>query len=262
MKKLIIQQIKNIYKYRWLLQQLVNRDLKVKYKRSVLGYLWSLLNPLMMMVVISSVFSHIFRFSIENFPIYLLCGSVLFTFFAESTSMAMSSIIQGAGLIKKVYVPKYIIPLSKIISSFVNLMYSLIAVVIMLIFYKIQIHWTILLFPIPLIYVFMMSLGMGLMLSVAATYFRDVIYLYGILIQAWTYFTPLFYPIDAVSESIQFFIRLNPMYHVVTYFRDIVMYGKLPTMQTNLICLAYSIAFLLIGVLVFRKHQKKFLLYI
>lgn len=259
---LIKQQIKNIYKYRWLLQQLVSRDLTVKYKRSVLGYLWSLLNPLMMMIVLSAVFSHIFRFSIENFPIYLLCGQVLFTFFSESTSMAMSSIIQGAGLIKKVYVPKYILPLSKILSSFVNLMYSLIAVVIILIFYKIQIHWTILLFPIPLIYLFLMSLGMGLMLSVAATYFRDVIYLYGILIQAWTYFTPLFYPIDMVSESIQFFIRLNPMYQIITYFRDIVMYGKIPTLQTNLICIAYSVAFLLIGVLVFRKHQTKFLLYI
>ena len=262
MKNLIKRQIKNIYKYRWLLQQLVSRDLTVKYKRSVLGYLWSLLNPLMMMIVLSAVFSHIFRFSIENFPIYLLCGQVLFTFFSESTSMAMLSIIQGAGLIKKVYVPKYILPLSKILSSFVNLMYSLIAVIIILIYYKIQIHWSILLFPIPLIYLFMMSLGMGLMLSVAATYFRDVIYLYGILIQAWTYFTPLFYPIDMVSETIQFYIRLNPMYQIITYFRDIVMYGTIPTLQTNLICIAYSVTFLLIGVLVFRKHQTKFLLYI
>lgn len=262
MKKLINQQIKNLYRYRWLLQQLVSRDLKVKYKRSVLGYFWSLLNPLMMMIVLSAVFSHIFRFSIENFPIYLLCGQVLFTFLSESTSMAMSSIIQGSGLIKKVYIPKYILPLSKILSSFVNLMYSLIAVVIILIFFKIQIHWTILLFPIPLIYVFLMSVGIGLMLSVAATYFRDVIYLYGILIQAWTYLTPLFYPIDAVAKSIQVIIRLNPMYLIITYFRDVVMYGNIPTFQTNLACIVYSVSFLLAGIYVFNKHQNKLLLYL
>lgn len=259
---LIRQQIKNLYKYRWLLQQLVGRDMKVKYKRSVLGYLWSLLNPLLMMIVLSAVFSNVFRFSINNFPIYLLCGQVLFTFFSESTSMAMSSIINGAGLIKKVYVPKYILPLSKVLSSFINLMYSLIAVVIMLIFFRIPPRLTMLLFPIPLIYLFVFSLGIGLILSVAATHFRDVIYLYSILIQAWTYFTPLFYPIDAVAEPIQRLIKFNPMYHIVTYFRDIIMYGNVPTLKTNLICIAFSLISLIIGILVFRKHQKDFLLYV
>ncbi|KTE93905.1 ABC transporter [Desulfitobacterium hafniense] len=258
----MVQQIKGIYRYRWLLQQLVNRDLKVKYKRSILGYLWSLLNPLMMMIVLSAVFSHIFRFSIENFPIYLLTGQVLFTFLSESTSMAMSSVIQNASLIKKVYVPKFIFPLSKIFSSFVNLLYSLIAVVIMLLFFRIQISWTIILFPIPIIYLFVMCVGLGLILSVAATYFRDVIYLYGIVIQAWTYLTPLFYPIDAVSQSIQTIIRLNPMYHIITYFRDVIMYGTIPTMETNLICAGYSISFLIIGIIVFKKYQKNFLLYV
>lgn len=259
---MIVQQIKAVYKYRWLLEQLVSRDLKVKYKRSVLGYLWSLLNPLMMMIVLSAVFSHIFRFSIENFPIYLLTGQVLFTFLSESTSMAMSSVIQNSSLIKKVYVPKFIFPLSKILSSFVNLLYSLIAVVIMLIFFKIQVSWTIILFPIPIIYLFTMCVGFGLILSVAATYFRDVLYLYGILIQAWTYLTPLFYPIEAVSESIQSIIRLNPMYHIITYFRDVVMYGTVPSLETNFICLGYSVAFLVVGILVFKKYQKNFLMYV
>lgn len=253
---------KNLYRYKWLMQQLVGRDLKVKYKRSVLGYLWSLLNPLMMMTVMSVVFSYIFRFNIENFPVYLICGQVLFTFFNESTSMAMSSIIGGAGLIKKVYIPKYILPLSKIISSFVNLLYSLIAVIIIILFFKIKLSWTILLFPIPLIYLLIFSLGIGLILSVAATYFRDVIYLYGILMQAWTYFTPLFYPIEALAEPVQKLVRLNPLYHIITYFRDVVIYGKLPSLETNMICIAYGAVALGIGLLVFKKHQKNFLLYV
>lgn len=253
---------KNLYKYRWLMQQLVGRDLKVKYKRSVLGYLWSLLNPLLMMTVMSIVFSYIFRFNIENFPVYLICGQVLFTFFNESTSMAMSSIIGGAGLIKKVYIPKYILPLSKVISSFINLLYSLIAVVIILFFFKIKLSWTIILFPIPLIYLLVFSIGMGLILSVAATYFRDVIYLYGILMQAWTYLTPLFYPIEALAKPVQKIVMMNPLYYIITYFRSVVIYGDVPSLEINIICITYALVALIAGIFIFRKHQKNFLLYV
>ena len=256
------ENIRELYKYRWLLQQLVNRDLKVKYKRSVLGYAWSLLNPLLMMIVISIVFSYIFRFDIENFPIYLLCGQVLFTFFSESTSMAMNSIIQSAGLIKKVYIPKYIFPLSKLMSSFVNLLFSLLAVVIMLIVTKTPVTWTILLFPIPLFYLFCISLGVGLFISVLATYFRDMVHLYAVFIQALMYFTPLFYPIDAVPASVQLAIKFNPMYHIIDYFRNIVMYGTLPSFRDNVVCILFSIISLLIGYITFKKKEKDFLLYI
>lgn len=257
-----MEYLREISKYSWLMEQLVSRDLKVKYKRSILGYFWSLLNPLFMMAIMSIVFSYVFRFTIEKFPVYLICGQVLFTFFNESTSMAMSSIIGGAGLIKKVYIPKYILPISKVISSFINLMYSLIAVVLILICFKIRFSLTMLLFPLPLIYLFVFSLGVGLVLSVAATYFRDVIYLYGILMQAWTYLTPLFYPIEALDKSVQKIVLMNPMYYIITYFRDIIIYGKMPSLEINLICIFYSLASVLIGVIVFRKHQKNFLLYV
>lgn len=259
---MIHKQIKNLCKYRWLIQQLVARDLKVKYKRSLLGYLWSLLNPLLMMLVISTVFSFIFRYNISNFPIYLLCGSILFNFYSESTSMAMSSIIQGAGLIKKVYIPKYILPLSKVISSLINLCFSLTAIAIMLVITRTKVYWTIILFPIPIIYLFFICLGAGLILCVLATYFRDMLHLYTIITQILMYLTPIFYPVDALPANIQFIIKFNPMYHIVTYFRDVVMYGTVPSLRDNIVCIGFAALAMVVGLAVFRKQQSKFMLHV
>ncbi len=253
--------LKNIYDYRWLLSQLVLRDLNIKYKRSYLGYLWSLLNPLIMMIVISIVFSFIFRFSIENFPIYLLCGQIPFTFFAESTGMAMQSISQSSGLINKVSLPIIIIPLSKVLSSFVNLLFSLISILIVIIATNTKIYWTILLFPIPVIYLFLISLGVGLLMSVLGTYFKDMLYLYTIFTQILMYFTPIFYPIEAVPERVQFFIKFNPIYHLVDYFRCLILYGKLPSFRDNVVCIAFVVLSMAVGVYVFKKSESKFLLH-
>ncbi|QHI72065.1 ABC transporter permease [Aminipila terrae] len=253
---------KVVYKYRWLLQQLVARDLNVKYKRSYLGYLWSLLNPLLMMIVVSIIFSYIFRFDIDNFPIYLLCGQIPFNFFAESTGMAMQSITQSAGLINKVSLPKLIIPLSKVLSSFVNLLLALVAILIVIIATHTKIYWTILLFPIPIIYLFFICLGVGLFMSVLGTYFKDMFYLYSIFTQILMYFTPIFYPINAVPEQVQFFIKFNPMYHIANYFRDVVLYGNIPSLRDNVVCMAFAILAMGIGMYTFKKGEKDFLLYI
>jgi ABC-2 type transport system permease protein len=249
-------------KYRWLLNQLVSRDLKVKYKRSVLGYVWSLLNPLLMTIVLTAVFSNVFRFNVENYPIYFLSGNILFTFFAESTSMAMTSIIAGAGLIKKVYVPKYILPLSRVMSSFVNLLFSLVALFIMMIITQTPIYWTFLLFPIPLLFVFFLSLGMGLIISVMATCFRDMLHLYNVFTTALMYLTPIFYPVEIVPPQIYSFIKLNPLYHMIDYFRRVVMWGQVPSLYENLVCVGFCVLFLGVGLFVFKKNQDKFFLYI
>lgn len=259
---MLIKGLRGIYRYRWLLQELVNRDLKVKYKRSYLGYLWSLLNPLLMMVVVSLVFSHVFRFNIDNFALYLLCGQVLFNFFSESTSMAMNSVLQNAGLIKKVYIPKYILPLSKIISSFVNLLWSMLAVLIMFVFYRIPFYPTAILSVVPIIYVFIISYGVGLLMAVLATYFRDMVHLYGLFLQVLMYLTPLFYPADILPDKVLMLVKCNPMYHIVTYFRDVALYGQLPSVRDNVVCIAFCILTITIGGLVFKKYQKNFLLYI
>ncbi|MEK5240005.1 ABC transporter permease [Paenibacillus sp. FSL L8-0470] len=252
----------NFWKYKGLLKEFVVRDLKIKYRRSVLGYLWSLLNPLLMMIVMTAVFSSIFRFDIPNFPIYLLSGQIIFNFFSEATTVAMSSIIGSGGLIKKVYVPKYIFPLSRVISSFVTLLFSLVAIIIVVIATNVKLTPLVLLFPLPLIYVFIFATGIGLIMSVLAVYFRDMLHLYSVLLSAWMYLTPIIYPINIVPDYVKGIIYANPMYYFVQSFRDIILYNQLPSMQTNLMCIAFALSAFLIGLIVFYKNQNKFVLHI
>lgn len=248
--------------YRYLLYDLVSRDIKTKYRRSVLGILWSVLNPLLMMLVLTAIFSNIFKFQIEDFPIYYLTGYILFNFVSESTNFAMTSIIYSAGLIKKVYIPKILFPLEKCLFSLVNLCFSLIAAVIVFVILGVDPHWTLLMFPLPLIYLFIFNLGVSLILATMNTFFRDVGYLYGVFITVWMYLTPIIYPITILPGWMQSIVRINPLTHFVEYFRNVTIYGTLPTLGENLICLAYSLTFLVIGLLVFQKKQNKFIFYI
>lgn len=254
--------ISNFIKYKGLLFELVKRDIKVKYKRSVLGLLWSLLNPLLMMLVITIVFSNLFRFDIKNFPIYLLTGQIIFGFMSEATNVALNSILGNGSLIRKVYIPKYMFPLSKVLSSFVNLFFALIAVVIVMAVTRTQITPTVLLFPLSLIYILIFSIGLGLILSASTVFFRDTIYLYGIFLTAWNYFTPVFYPISIIPDKFKAVIYYNPMYYYIEHFREIVLYSKVPSLELNFTCLGISLAFLIIGSFVFYKNQNKFILYI
>lgn len=255
-------QIMNFLRYKGLLEQLVIRDLKTKYRRSFLGYLWSLLNPLLMMIVVSAVFSVVFKSDIPNFPVYLLIGQIIFNFYSEATNFAMTSIISGGSLIKKVYVPKYILPLSKVLSSFVNLLFSLIALVLVLIFTHTPITPAILLFPLSLLYVLLFSIGIGLILSALSVYFRDMIHLYGVLLIALMYFTPIFYPTSILPKIPMALMEFNPLYHFIDYLRTIVLYGNLPTFSDNIICLSFGVVSICIGLFIFYKKQDSFILYL
>ena len=258
----MIVHVSTFWRYKWLLYELVLRDLKIKYRSSVLGYLWSLLNPLMMMTVLTIVFSTLFRFDIPNYPVYLLSGQLIYSFFSEATNMSMSSIINSASLIKKVYIPKYIFPVSRVLSSFVTLLLSLLAMVIVMVVTQVKFNWVILFFPIPLIYILVFSIGMGLLLSVLAVYFRDVIHLYSVLLSAWMYLTPIMYPINMVPDYVKRFIFWNPMYYFVEIFRQIVLYGEWPSLEMHLICLGFALLALVTGLFVFYKNQKNFILHV
>jgi len=249
----------NFWRYKELLKLLVIRDVKLKYKRSFLGLLWSLLNPLLMMVIISIVFSSLFRFDIVNFPAYLITGTIMFTFFSEATNMSMVSIIGNGSLIRKVYIPKYIFPLSKILSSFINLLFSLLAMILVLIFTKVKLTWILCLIPLPLIYFLIFTIGVGLILSTYAVFFRDLIHLYGVVLLALNYLTPIFYPENIIPIKYQFLLKVNPLYYFIKLFRDVVLYGKLPSLQLNMICLAISLLALFIGTIVFYRKQDHFI---
>lgn len=249
-------------KYRYLLEDLVTKDFKLKYRRSILGFMWSILNPLLMMLVITAVFSNMFDNDIKNFPVYYLCGSLIFNFVVEATNGALTSIVQSGYLIKKVYIPKYIFPLEKTTFALVNVFFSFIAVFLVILITRMPIKATLLLLPIPIFYAFLFSTGLGLILASLNTFFRDTGHLYSVWTTAWMYLTPLFYPIDIIPDNIRFFIYYNPLYYFVTYLRQIVIDGTIPGFKMNFICMEFSIVFLIAGLLIFKNKQDKFILYI
>ena len=220
---------------------LVSRDFKLKYRRSALGVLWSVLNPLLMMIVLSVVFSTFFKFSIENYPLYVILGNVMFALMADSTSGAMNSIIESSSLIKKIRIEKLIFPLEKVLFQLVNFCISLIAVAAVMIFFQVMPHVSLLALPV---------------------FFRDVCHLWGVVITAWTYATPLFYPVEILPDWAAPLMQYNPMYHYVTYFRDLILSGTVPGLQENLLCLGMAVAAFAVGLLIFKKTEKKFILYV
>ncbi len=249
-------------KYRYLVGNLISRDLKVKYRRSTLGFLWSVLNPLLMALVINAVFSNLFKFKIEYFIVYYLTGSLIFNFMTEATSASLTSVLGAASLIKKVYIPKYIFPLEKCLFAFVNMLFSSVAVIIVILIKRMPVHWTALMFFFPMICVLIFSLGMSLILSSVNVFFRDVGHLYSVFTVAWMYLTPIIYPKDILPEFILNIMNLNPMFYYVEYFREVVMYGTIPNLTAHLMCIIYAFLFLALGLIIFKKQQDKFILYI
>lgn len=256
---------KTSFKRNWFtIASLVSKDFKLKYRRSVLGVLWSVLNPLLMMCVLAAVFTNVLKFGgdIPNFPLYLILGNVLFTFMADSTTDAMWSILQSAPLIKKIRVNKMIFPIEKVLFQLVNFAISLIAVVIVLLFFRIAPTWHLVMLPVLLAFMMLFCTGLGMLLSSLAVFFRDVCHLWGVVITAWTYATPLFYPVAILPDWMQAAEKFNPMYHYVTYFRDIAMNGVVPGMREQLVCFAMALITFVIGFVVFRATQKKFILFV
>lgn len=254
--------LKNLYKYRELIYELVARDIKKKYRRSVLGYLWSMLNPLLMMLITAMVFSNLFRFEIKNFALYLLTGQIIFTFYSESTGFAMGSILENGSLLKKIYVPKYLFPMSRIVSSAVNLCFTMPAMIAIMLFTGQDITINLFFCVIPLVLLFIFCMGIGLFLAAFAVYFRDVFHLYGIFITALNYATPIFYPTNIVPEKYRFIIEINPLTYYLKAFRDIVYSNTIPDIGLLGTCLMFSVGMLVIGAYFFNKKQNNFILYI
>ena len=256
-------QIKEKYsKDMYVLQTLVARDFKLKYRRSFIGVLWSILNPLLMMIVLSAVFSFFLKFgNIENFPLYLILGMTLFNFMAGATSSAMASIIDASSLIKKVRVDKIVFPLEKVTFELISFATTLVAVMMVMIFFKVPPTANLLFLPVLLVYIFMFTLGISLALAALSVFFRDIMHLWGVIVTAWTYATPIFYPVDILEPWMQNIMSFNPMFHYITYYRDIALWGNTPSLEANLLCAGIGIISMLIGLAIFKKSQNKFILY-
>lgn len=249
-------------RYRFLLKELVARDFKTKYKRSVLGILWSFMNPLLTMMVMYIVFSTLFKSNIENFPVYLLTGIVCWNFFNESTGSCLTSITGNAALITKVYVPKYIYPLARAVSSCVNLFMSLIPLLMVMLLTKAAITPRLLLLPFPLVCLFMFSFGVGLFLASWMVMFRDTQFLWGVVSMLWMYLTPIFYDASIIPAEYMTLYELNPLYHIIYVMRTLLIDGVSPAPETYLFCALLSAVPLLLGALVFKKTQDRFVLYL
>ena len=250
-------------KYQFLLEQLVSRDFKTKYKRSILGVFWSFLNPLLTMAVQYMVFSHLFKFQIPAYPVYLLTGVVLFNFFNEATTQAMGAITGNASLITKVYVPKYIYPISKVLSTSINLLFSLIPLFLVAWITGRGIHWVYLMLPFGIITFLAFVIGVAFFLATAMVYFRDTQFLWGVFTLLWMYATPIIYPISILEGTFLYhFQKINPLYYYITFFRTIIIDGVSPAPMAYLICIGFAVLALAIGGAVFKKAQDQFILHI
>ncbi len=262
-KPMILNQFTDVCRqYSYLLKTLVIRDFRVKYKASVLGVLWSFLNPLLMTFVYLFVFSTIFRNSIEHFAVYLMSGIVLYNYVSESTTLGMQSVVGNAGLITKVYIPKYVFPISKAISSAINLAISLIPLLIMMAITGVPFSKSLLLLPLLLVLVMMFCIGVSLILSAAMVYFRDVQFLWGIFLTVWNFLSPIFYPESIIPARFATLYHLNPLYQYLFFMRSITVGGISPTPLTYLYCGLASGTALIIGLLFFRKTQSQFVLHL
>lgn len=249
-------------RYGFLIRQLVSRDFKTKYKRSALGMAWSFLNPLLTMSVQYVIFSTLFQSDIPNYPVYLLSGIVFFNFFSEAVSMGMTSITGNASLIKKVYMPKYIYPVSRILSSLVNFALAIIPLLLVMLITGTAFTPALLLLLFDMLCLLGFVTGMSLLLTTAMTFFQDTQFLWGVVSMMWMYLTPLFYPESIIPAQFLTVYHMNPMYQYITFARICIIDGVSPEPMAYLWCILSSVAVLGLGILTFKRHQDKFVLYL
>lgn len=256
--------ITNFKKYSFLLEQLISRDFKVKYKRSVLGVVWSLLYPVLMMAVMAIVFTNVFRFTTPgvNYLVYLQIGLTFFNYFSEASNLSMSSVVANFSLINKVYIPKYIFPLSKCMFVGINFMLTLVPLYAVILLTGTGVNIYHLLLPYAALCLFMFTLGVSFILATISVFLRDMFYIYGIVITILTYMTPIMYDITILDPRLQIVLKLNPLYHIITFARTIILYNQVPSLNAFLICGGSAIIFLIAGIIVFKKNQDKFIYYV
>src|SRR4030043_1107416 len=235
------------WRYRDLIFFLVRRDLTARYKRSVLGIAWTMLNPLGMMIVLSIVFSQIFRTNIEDYPAYVLSGLIAWNFFAQSSSSSIYALVWGGDLLQRIYIPRSTFAISSIGTGLINLLLSMVPLLLVMVVIGAPLHITILLSPIAMILLGLYSLGVGLLISTIGIYFYDVVEMYAIVLMAWFYITPIIYTLDLLPANLQGLLQLNPMVPLVELFRSLVFYGTIPPLEDWLISAGFALGTFLLG---------------
>ena len=255
----MIKSIKELYNYREMIASLIKRDLRGKYKASVLGFLWTFLIPLLQLVIYTFVFSTILKSDIENFYIFLIVGLFPWNFFNECASSGASCVVNQENLIKKIYFPRLVLPVSYVTSAFINMLLTFIVVFAVLIFSGFGLNAMALLYlPLVMLIEFILSLGLCMLTSALTVYFRDLEYIMGIILMAWIYLTPVFYQMDIVPEEYHIIFSINPMTPIIVAYQQILYYKQIPEVTNLLHAAGLGIVVLLIGYLVFEKIQRHF----
>lgn len=251
-----------IQKYRFLFEELVKRDFKKKYKRTVLGMVWSLLAPLLNVLVLLFVFGNMFNRHQEHFIIYIFCGTLIMSFYTETTQGCMRALMANASIFTKINVPKYLFMLSKTFQAFINFMLTTVVFVIFCIFDKIHFGSHMLSLIYPVFWLLIFNLGVGMILAALFVFFRDVEYLYGIFLTLLNYVSAIFYPVTIIPENLRFIFYLNPVYVFIFYFRCVVIDGFIPSPIIHALIAGYSVVFLAIGCIIYKKCNHEFLYYV
>ena len=253
-----LHELRELWRYRDLLRLLVSNSIKTRYKRSTLGILWTLLNPLLTTLVLTIAFSQIFRFQIQNYTIYLLVGLLFWNFFSQSTTQAMATLIWGSSLIKRIYIPRTIFAISVLGNALTNFLLALIPLGLIMLFMRHPFTSALLWLPLAILLMAMFTLGLALFISTLAVYFVDVVDLYSILMTVWFYLTPVIYPVEIVPPRFAPLVQLNPMTTMLGLFRSIVYLGETPSQQAWLIAAGLAVVSLGAGWLVFTRRANDF----
>ena len=250
-----------IKKYQFLFEELVSRDFKIKYKRTVLGMGWSVLSPLLQLLVMSLVFSQFFAHNQPHYTIYLFCGNLVYNYFKDSTSTGMRSLMDNRGIISKVNVPKYMFLLSKNVSALINFGLTLLVFFLFVAIDGIAFSPRFLMLLYPVACLILYNIGVGLVLSALFVFFRDINYLYDVFTLLLMYCSAIFYTVDSFAPWVQTALLCNPVYCYIKYFRCIVLDGEIPSLQYHLLCLFYAVVMVVIGGHIYKKYNHKFLYY-
>ncbi len=255
-----VEELNEVWNYRNLIYQLTRRDVLSRYKRSLLGIAWTMLNPLGMMLVLTIAFSEIFRFKTEyNYAAYVLSGLMVWNFFSQTTTAAMVNLVWGGNLLHRIYVPRTSFAIAAILTGVVNLLFALIPLVVVMLISHVPLKATILLFPFPVLLLACFSLGVGLLLSTFAVYFPDVAEMYAIAVLGWMYLTPVIYPENILPEAYRYWVtHLNPMYYMINLFRQVIYFGRMPGWEEIVPAVVVALAALFIGWFVFTRKAGEF----
>jgi len=254
--------LKKLKQHQFLFEELVKRDFKKKYKRTVLGMAWSIISPLMSLLIMRIVFTQFFGRNMEHYTTYLFCGNLIYSYFSESTRDGMTSIMGNAAIFTKVNVPKYLFLLSKTVQTLFNFLLILIVFFFFCLIDNITFTWRFILLIYPICCLVVFNTGIELLLSTLFVFFRDIQYLWSIFTQLLMYMSAIFYPIDGYSEKVQMLFHFNPMFLFIKYFRNIVIDATVPSIGIHLRIFIFSAVSLLSGCLVYRKNNTKFLYYV